>query len=73
LVGMSVGILIMGAVLIETIFSWNGIGTYAVDSSRTLDFPAITGVCLVGGVIFLLSNLVADVVYATVDPRVRLT
>jgi peptide/nickel transport system permease protein len=73
LVGMSVGILIMGAVLIETIFSWNGIGTYAVDSSRTLDFPAITGVCLIGGVIFLLSNLVADVVYAIIDPRVRLT
>jgi peptide/nickel transport system permease protein len=73
LVGMSVGILIMGAVLIETIFSWNGIGTYAVESSRTLDFPAITGVCLVGGVIFLLSNLVADVVYAAIDPRVRLT
>lgn len=73
LVGMSVGILIMGAVLIETIFSWNGIGTYAVESSRTLDFPAITGVCLVGGVIFLLSNLAADVVYAIIDPRVRLT
>jgi ABC-type dipeptide/oligopeptide/nickel transport system permease component len=72
-VGISVGILIMGAVLIETIFSWNGIGTYAVESSRTLDFPGITGVCLVGGVIFLLSNLIADVVYAIIDPRVRLT
>ena len=47
IVGVSVGLLIMGAVLIETIFSWNGIGTYAVESSRALDFPAITGVCLV--------------------------
>ncbi|UGU33123.1 ABC transporter permease [Mycolicibacterium smegmatis] len=73
IVGVSVGIVIMGAVLIETIFSWNGIGTYAVESSRALDFPAITGVCLVGGVIFLLSNLIADVAYAVVDPRVRLT
>ncbi|MGV9796788.1 ABC transporter permease [Mycobacterium sp. NPDC003449] len=72
IVGVSVGIVIMGAVLIETIFSWNGIGTYAVESSRTLDFPAITGVCLVGGIIFLLSNLVADLAYAVVDPRVRL-
>lgn len=72
-VGISIGILIMGAVLIETIFSWNGIGTYAVESSRNLDFPAITGVCLVGGVIFLISNLIADVVYAIIDPRVRLT
>ena len=72
IIGVSIGMLIMGAVLIETIFSWNGIGTYAVDSSRSLDFPAITGVCLIGGVIFLVSNLLADVAYAIVDPRVRL-
>ena len=71
-VGVSVGIVIMGAVLVETIFSWNGIGTYAVESSRSLDFPAITGVCLVGGLIFLISNLVTDIVYAIIDPRVRL-
>ena len=71
-VGVSVGIVIMGAVLVETIFSWNGIGTYAVESSRSLDFPAITGVCLVGGLIFLVSNLVTDIVYAIIDPRVRL-
>ncbi|MDR6174181.1 ABC-type dipeptide/oligopeptide/nickel transport system permease component [Nocardioides zeae] len=73
IVGVSIGMLIMGAVLIETIFSWNGIGTYAVESSRSLDFPAITGVCLVGGIIFLVSNLLADVAYAVVDPRVRLS
>lgn len=73
IVGVSVGVLIMGAVLIETIFSWNGIGTYAVESSRALDFPAITGVCLVGGCIFLISNLVTDIAYAVVDPRVRLS
>ena len=73
LIGVSVGRLSMGAVLIETIFSWNGIGTYAVDSSRGLDFPAITGVCLVGGVLFLLGNLLTDIAYATIDPRVRLS
>ncbi|GAB3246595.1 ABC transporter permease [Nocardioides dilutus] len=73
IIGVSIGMLIMGAVLIETIFSWNGIGTYAVESSRSLDFPAITGVCLIGGVIFLVSNLLADIAYAVVDPRVRLS
>lgn len=73
IVGVSVGLLIMGAVLIETIFSWNGIGTYAVESSRALDFPAITGVCLVGGIIFLVANLVTDIAYAVIDPRVRLS
>jgi len=71
-VGLSVGMVIMGAVMVETIFSWNGIGTYAVDSSRSLDFPAITGVCLCGGAIFLIGNLVADLAYALIDPRVRL-
>ncbi|MEV6344300.1 ABC transporter permease [Actinoplanes sp. NPDC051851] len=73
IVGVSIGMLIMGAVLIETIFSWNGIGTYAVESSRSLDFPAITGVCLLGGCIFLVSNLLTDIAYAVVDPRVRLS
>jgi ABC-type dipeptide/oligopeptide/nickel transport system permease component len=73
IVGVSIGLLIMGAVLIETIFSWNGIGTYAVESSRSLDFPAITGVCLVGGAIFLVSNLLTDIAYAAIDPRVRLS
>ncbi|MFV0532730.1 MAG: ABC transporter permease [Cumulibacter sp.] len=72
IIGISIGMLIMGAVLIETIFSWNGIGTYAVESARSLDFPAITGVCLVGGAIFLLANLLTDLTYAVIDPRVRL-
>ncbi|WP_134322684.1 ABC transporter permease [Cumulibacter soli] len=72
IIGISIGMLIMGAVLIETIFSWNGIGTYAVESARSLDFPAITGVCLVGGAIFLLANLLTDLAYAVIDPRVRL-
>lgn len=71
-VGISVGMVIMGAVMVETIFSWNGIGTYAVESSRALDFPAITGVCLCGGVIFLVANLITDLAYALIDPRVRL-
>ena len=53
--------------------SRHGIGTYAVESSRGLDFPAITGVCLVGGVLFLLGNLLTDIAYATIDPRVRLS
>lgn len=72
-VGISIGMVIMGAVLVETIFAWSGIGTYAVESARSLDFPAITGVCLVGGAIFLIANLVTDLAYAVIDPRVRLS
>jgi len=58
-------------VLTETVFSWNGIGTYAVEATKRLDYPAINGVCITGGVIFLLSSLVADVLYAAVDPKIR--
>jgi ABC-type dipeptide/oligopeptide/nickel transport system permease component len=70
--GFAFGALLMGAVLVETIFSWNGIGSYAVDATRALDYPAINGVSLLGGAIFLIANLATDVAYAFVDPRVRL-
>jgi len=71
--GFAFGTLLMGAVLVETIFSWNGIGSYAVDATRALDYPAINGVSLLGGAVFLIANLVTDVTYALVDPRVRLS
>jgi peptide/nickel transport system permease protein len=72
IVGLAFAILITGAVLVETIFTWPGVGTYAVESSRSLDFPAIMGVSILGGAIFLLANLVTDLLYAFVDPRIRL-
>jgi ABC-type dipeptide/oligopeptide/nickel transport system permease component len=72
IVGFAFGALLMGAVLVEQIFSWNGIGSYAVEATRALDYPAINGVTLVGGAIFLLASLVTDVVYGLIDPRVRL-
>jgi len=72
IVGFAFGALLTGAVLVEQIFSWNGIGSYAVGATRTLDYPAINGVTLVGGAIFLLASLATDIVYAVVDPRVRL-
>ena len=65
--------MLASAVLTETIFSWNGIGTYAVESTTNLDYPAINGVCLLGGVIALGGALVADVLYAAADPKVRLS
>jgi peptide/nickel transport system permease protein len=73
IIGISFAVLITGAVLTETIFSWPGIGSYAVESSRALDFPAIMGVSILGGVIFLFANLVTDMTYVLVDPRIRLS
>ncbi|MGI9613648.1 MAG: ABC transporter permease [Acidimicrobiales bacterium] len=72
IVGLAFAVLITGAVLIEIVFTWPGIGTYAVESSRNLDIPAVMGVSILGGLIFLLANLVTDVLYAFVDPRIRL-
>jgi peptide/nickel transport system permease protein len=71
IIGFSSATLLTGAVLTETIFNWNGIGSYAVDATRALDFPAINGVCILGGVVFLLANLVTDIAYAVADPKIR--
>ncbi|MER9731609.1 ABC transporter permease [Mesorhizobium sp. M0217] len=71
-IGYSFAFLLTGAVLTETIFSWPGIGSYAVDSARALDYPAIMGVTLLGGAFFLLTNLVTDLTYVSVDPRIKL-
>ncbi|WP_425104707.1 ABC transporter permease [Ancylobacter sp.] len=71
-IGYSFAYLLTGAVLTETIFSWPGMGSYAVDAARGLDFPAIIGVTIVGGIVFLVTNLLTDVAYVIANPRVRL-
>ena len=71
ILGLSLGVLLTQAVLTETVFSWNGLGSYAVEATRRLDYPAINGVCIAGGVIFLFASLIADILYAAVDPKIR--
>ena len=70
-IGLSYGILLSGAVLTETIFAWPGLGRYAYLASSTLDFPAIMGVSLLLSFIFVVINLVVDVLYYFIDPRIR--
>ncbi len=72
IIGFSFAYLITGAVLTETVFSWPGVGSYAVSSARSLDFPGIVGVTLVGSIAFLTTNLVTDIAYAFANPRVKL-
>jgi peptide/nickel transport system permease protein len=72
IIGFSFAYLITGAVLTETIFSWPGIGSYAVNAARNLDYPAIMGVTIVGGLAFLLTNLATDIAYAIADPRIEM-
>ncbi|SMF16920.1 peptide/nickel transport system permease protein [Tistlia consotensis] len=72
IIGYSFAYLITGAVLTEAIFSWPGIGSYAVESARALDYPAIVGVTIIGALAFLLANLVTDVAYALANPKIKL-
>jgi ABC-type dipeptide/oligopeptide/nickel transport system permease component len=72
ILGFTFAYLITGAVLTETIFSWPGIGSYAVSAARSLDYPAIVGVTLVGALAFLAANLLTDIAYAFANPRVKL-
>lgn len=70
-VGLAFGSLLSGAVLTETVFAWGGIGQYAYNGATKLDLPVIMGVGLVIGIIYILVNLIVDVIYGFIDPRVR--
>jgi oligopeptide transport system permease protein len=69
--GMDVALLIGGAVITETVFNFQGLGAWAITSTFQEDLPAVVGVVLVGAVAVALFNLIVDVLYAYLDPRVR--
>ncbi|QNN54217.1 ABC transporter permease [Nocardioides mesophilus] len=69
--GLDFGLLIGGAVLTERVFNLNGLGNYAVQGIFANDLPKILGVTLVAALFVVLANLVVDLMYAVVDPRVR--
>jgi len=70
-VGLSVGILLGGAIVIEQVFSIPGVGRLIIGGILRRDFPVIQGGLLLTATIFVLVNLLVDVLYAVVDPRVR--
>jgi peptide/nickel transport system permease protein len=69
--GLSAGQLLGGAVLVETIFGWNGVGKYAVDAVFLRDYPAIQGAVLYAASAVALLNLAVDLCYPLLDPRLR--
>ncbi|MCT9930222.1 ABC transporter permease [Planotetraspora sp. A-T 1434] len=71
--GLAFGSLLSGTVLVEAVFAWPGVGQYAYKSATTLDLPAVMGVGLVVGGVYLIINLVVDVLYGVIDPRVRVS
>jgi len=71
LIGLAFGSLLSGTVLVESIFSWPGLGSYAYQSASRLDLLAVMGVGLFVGVVYLTINLVIDILYGFIDPRVK--
>jgi peptide/nickel transport system permease protein len=70
-IGLTLASLLAGAVLTETIFSWPGLGQYAVRMALKLDYPGLLGVTFVVAVAYIGVNLVVDIVYGVLDPRIR--
>jgi peptide/nickel transport system permease protein len=72
-IGLQAGLLLAGAVLTEKVFVWGGIGTLLADGIRQHDYPRLQALLLLGAVVYVLINLLVDVSYAVIDPRVRLS
>jgi peptide/nickel transport system permease protein len=70
-IGLQFGGLLGGAVLTETIFAWPGIGRLSVEAINARDYPVIQGCIIFFALIFVFINLLVDILYAFIDPRIR--
>jgi peptide/nickel transport system permease protein len=70
IVGLQVGAILEGALVTETVFSWPGVGKLAVESIFSKDFPVVQGIVLMAALAYMLANLLVDLVYAWLDPRI---
>jgi len=73
IIGLLVGFLLAGAVLTETVFAWPGLGTWLVEAIKSRNYPVLQGGILFVAVIFVLVNLLVDISYAILNPRIRLS
>ncbi len=73
IIGLQVGLLLSGAVLTETVFAWPGMGTWLVQAIRDRNYPVIEGGVLFISFVFVIVNLVVDLTYALVNPRIRVS
>jgi peptide/nickel transport system permease protein len=70
--GLQIGTMFAGVVVVEDVFSWPGLGNYTAQSIGNDDFPAILGIVLVVGAVYVIANAVVDMLQATADPRIAL-
>jgi peptide/nickel transport system permease protein len=71
IIGLQTGLLLSGAVLTETVFAWPGMGTWLVEAIENRDFPVLQGGILFVALVFVLVNLLVDISYALINPRIR--
>ncbi len=70
-IGLQIGSLLGGAVIVEVIFAWPGSGTLAITAINSRDYPMVQGVVLLAAVTFVVINLIVDLIYGFLDPRIR--
>lgn len=69
--GMALPMLITGAMITETVFGWPGVGPYFVNAVRSLDYPIIMAILLLSSTLVILGNLLSDILYCLIDPRIK--
>jgi ABC-type dipeptide/oligopeptide/nickel transport system permease component len=72
ILGLQFGYLLSGAFVVENVFAWPGLGRFSVQALGWRDYPVIQGVVMITAVIFLTINLIVDLLYVAIDPRIRL-
>lgn len=70
-IGLALPMLVTGAIITESIFGWPGVGPYLTSATKSLDYPVIMAVMLLSATLVILGNLLSDVLYSVVDPRIR--
>lgn len=70
-IGMDLPMLVTGAIISERIFAWPGVGPYLMDATRKLDYPVIMALMLLSAILVIVGNLLADISYSMIDPRIR--
>jgi peptide/nickel transport system permease protein len=70
--GLQLPTLLSGALVTETVFTWPGMGRLFLDSLSYRDYPVVMGVLMLSAVLVLIGNMLADILYAVADPRIRL-
>jgi peptide/nickel transport system permease protein len=73
LIGPAISGMLSGAVIIETVFSWPGMGRLSIQAALSRDYPLVMGFVLIGAVLYMIGLIISDVLYGLLDPRIRLT